>query len=99
MAFSYSDKNFTVIGNLCFVHIFLDGTKNNFDIPPAIAARNLISGVICIYPYITNKVKAAGFPTPNIGSVLVSSDTIYFNKVDEVGTGYLMFYFPIDSNK
>lgn len=27
MAFSYSDKNFTVIGNLCFVHILLDGTK------------------------------------------------------------------------
>ena len=24
MAFSYSDNNFTVIGNLCFVHIILD---------------------------------------------------------------------------
>lgn len=34
MAFSYSDKNFTVIGNLCFVHILLDGTKKHFDIPP-----------------------------------------------------------------
>lgn len=28
MAFSYSDKNFTVVGNLCFVHIYLDGTEN-----------------------------------------------------------------------
>ena len=27
MAFSYSDENFTVVGNLCFVHIRLDGTK------------------------------------------------------------------------
>lgn len=29
MAFSYSDENFTVVGNLCFVHIILDGTEKN----------------------------------------------------------------------
>ena len=40
MAFSYSDKNFTVVGNLCFVHI--DVKTQYYDIPPAIADRMLL---------------------------------------------------------
>ena len=51
MAFSYSDKNFTVIGNLCFVHIILDGTQTTYDIPPAIVDRMLYDNIICSYTY------------------------------------------------
>ena len=41
MAFSYSDKDFTVIGNLCFVHILLNGKQVFYDIPRAIRDRML----------------------------------------------------------
>lgn len=98
MAFSYSDENFTVVGNLCFVHIILDGTKTNFDIPPAIVDRMLWSQIGYIYPYFgENKVRiASGIVTPNIGFALID-----FGKIHcfDAGTGYLSFYFPIDSNK
>ena len=67
------------------MHILLDGTKNNFDIQPAIADRSLISNVVYIYPYITNKVKGASGTTPNIGSALMRSNKIFCNGV---GVGY-----------
>lgn len=97
MAFSYSDKNFTVVGNLCFVHIVLDGTKTTFNIPPAISERMLFHNIICSYSYYTkNKARGEGIPNANIGTALISPGTIYCS---EAGTGYLSFYFPIDSNK
>ena len=88
MAFSYSDENFTVIGNLCFVHIILDGTERVIDIPPAIVDRILNSKIVCTYPYLST--------TRGIGYA-----TIYESKISlsDVGKGYLSFYFPIDSNK
>lgn len=96
MAFSYSDKNFTVIGNLCFVHIPLDGTERMIDIPPAIADRILISKNGYFYPYSTeNKVRGTGGP-PNIGFAFISNNKIFLS---EAGNGYLSFFFPIDSNK
>lgn len=97
MAFSYSDKNFTVVGNLCFVHIQLDGTKTTFDIPPAISDRMLFVDIGCIYPYSpVNGTRAAGSAIPDIGvAVIVNGKIICRNN----GTGYLSFYFPIDSNK
>ena len=60
MAFSYSDKNFTVIGNLCFVHILLDGTEKFINIPPAIADRMLDSNIICTYPYLSSSDSTKG---------------------------------------
>ena len=95
MAFSYSDNNFTVVGNLCFVHIILDGTETHFDIPPAISDRMLFGDITCSYLY-HDKNKARGLSVPNIGFA-----TIYFDEIvcDGVGEGYLYFYFPIDSNK
>lgn len=45
MAFSYSDKNFTVIGNLCFVHIDVKNKNATYYIPDAIADRMLIKKV------------------------------------------------------
>lgn len=96
MAFSYSDKNFTVIGNLCFVHILLDGQKNMFDIPPAIADRILTGVYVYLYPYMPKNKASGGGTTSDIGLALISSNKIICNKV---GNGYLSFYFPIDSNK
>ena len=94
MAFSYSDNNFTVVGNLCFVHIDLNGQKTIFDIPPAIADRILSGKFIFIYPY-TNR-NDSGAMTRNIGFAIISSNKIICS---DAGDGYLSFYFPIDSNK
>lgn len=97
MAFSYSDKNFTVVGNLCFVHIFLDGTETIYNIPPAIVDRMLFNKFEFIYLY---RIKYEGTKsrsvTPDIGFAKISADKIICS--DE-GVGYLFFYFPIDSNK
>ena len=94
MAFSYSDKNFTVIGNLCFVHIYLDGTQTTYDIPPAISDRMLSNQIFVSYPYIDNN--ARGLVFPDIAFATVSFGKIYCTKA---ATSYLFFYFPIDSNK
>lgn len=97
MAFSYSDKNFTVVGNLCFVHIILDGTKTYYDIPPAISDRMLFDGISCIYPYSpVNNTRGSSPVKPDIGVAVIVNDKIICR---DNGTGYLSFYFPIDSNK
>lgn len=97
MAFSYSDKNFTVIGNLCFVHIVLDGTESMIDIPPAIVDRMLYSQIFCTYPYLSSKeARGSGTVTRGIGYAGINNSKIYLS---DVGEGYLNFYFPIDSNK
>lgn len=97
MAFSYSDKNFTVVGNLCFVHIVLDGTETLFDIPPAIVDRMLYSQIVCTYPYASSKeARGTGGSTICIGYASILNSKIYLS---DVGIGYLSFFFPIDSNK
>ena len=97
MAFSYSDNDFTVIGNLCFVHIVLDGTERMIDIPPAIADRMLCSQIICTYPYLSSKeARGSVTNTKGIGYASTANSKIYLS---DVGKGYLYFYFPIDSNK
>lgn len=98
MAFSYSDKNFTVIGNLCFVHIKLDGTENIFDIPPAISDRILFDSIVCDYRYSTENSsgRSAGGGMSNTGIAVIINDKIICSVA---GKGYLSFYFPIDSNK
>ena len=93
MAFSYSDKNFTVIGNLCFVHIILDSKTRMIDIPPAIVERILNSNAIFTYPYSSRKDSAI---TKGIGYAIISNSKIFLS---DVGEGYLYCYFPIDSNK
>ena len=97
MAFSYSDENFTVIGNLCFVHIILDGTERMIDIPPAIAERILGYGIACTYPYVSSReAKGSGTATRGVGYAMIDNSKI---SLSDVGAGYLSFYFPIDSNK
>lgn len=95
MAFSYSDENFTVIGNLCFVHIVLYGAEKMIDIPPAIAERILNYITISTYTYYSSK-EARGVPMPSIGYASINDSKIYLS---DAGPGYLSFYFPIDSNK
>lgn len=97
MAFSYSDKNFTVIGNLCFVHILLDGTKTLFDIPSAIADRMLFNNIILNYTYYTT-ISSGGHSELKINTGVAQ---IKFGKIlcNGEGDGYLYCYFPIDSNK
>ena len=102
MAFSYSDENFTVIGNLCFVHIPLDGTKTIFDIPPAISDRILFEDITCDYTYYTANSSGGGHghSTPNTGFAKIrDGEIICSNAGDNFLYGYLSFYFPIDSNK
>ena len=96
MAFSYSDKNFTVVGNLCFVHILLDGTETTFDIPPAIYDRMLLYNIVCNYTYLANNKARFAHLTPNIGFARIIDGKII---CPDEGFGYLYFYFPIDSNK
>ena len=98
MAFSYSDKNFTVIGNLCFVHIPLDGTERMIDIPPAIVDRMLHYQNVYTFPYLSNKEAriVTNRPTFVIGFAYITNSKI---SLSDVGEGCLYFYFPIDSNK
>ena len=93
MAFSYSDKNFTVVGNLCFVHIktTTSGPKS-IVIPPALADRMLFENL-----------GAVGVNYNQDGSSLsivfasVEKGKIHFNPSKPLY--YLNFHFPIDSNK
>lgn len=93
MAFSYSDKNFTVIGNLCFVHIkdVKTGSKT-IKIPPAIVDRMLCKNFYA--PFISNKSDGSGYVT---NACFISNDSIVF--VNTYDVAYLNFSFPIDSNK
>ena len=90
MAFSYSDKNFTVIGNLCFVHI--DNVSTTVDIPPEIGDRMLVNNFL--YPYLAHD---GDIDKTSMGIASVSNNKIIFYSV--YNKGYLCFYFPIDSNK
>ena len=90
MAFSYSDKNFTVIGNLCFVHILIHSKDEIYDIPQAIVDRMILKQFKCIYWSYSDEGDSFGMATINSGSI--SFEAFYDN-------GYVMFFFPIDSNK
>lgn len=92
MAFSYSDKNFTVIGNLCFVHIFVSDKNAQYEIPPAIADRMLVKNIAYVY--------CSYDKTPETGDValaFISNAKIRF--ITPYNNGYVNFSFPIDSNK
>ena len=93
MAFSYSDKNFTVVGNLCFVHICVTKTGDaSVVIPPAIVDRMLINNFR--YSYVA--VSADGSSWGNSSCSITKGKVIYTNPKDNA---YINFSFPIDSNK
>ena len=92
MAFSYSDENFTVVGNLCFVHILLENKDARYDIPPAIADRMLIKKEFKVFYWSYEEGVDGSF-----GAATVDSSGIHFTSV--YNCGYVSFHFPIDSNK
>lgn len=51
--FSYNDENFTVIGNMLFIHIFITESIGDndliVDIPPEINKRLLSDTIVCMY--------------------------------------------------
>ena len=91
-AFSYSDKNFTVIGNLCFAHICLPKGDGSVAIPPAIADRMLINDFRSVYVAVSTDGSSWGNSTCSV----TRGNVIYTNPKDNA---YLNFCFPIDSNK
>ena len=97
----YFDKNFTVVGNLCFVHIPLDGFETIFDIPPAISDRILFADIVCDYTYYASNISRGIIqPMPNTGFAKITDGKIIcVDVVDGFLFGYLSFFFPIDSNK
>ena len=99
MAFSYSDENFTVVGNLCFVHIYVKGNVVDYDIPPAISNRMLYDNFTVIY-YESNIGNVDTATTYGLVNPFGLAD-IHSAKIHCEGpeNAYLFFYFPIDSNK
>ena len=95
MAFSYSDKNFTVIGNLCFVHIFVSDKNEQYEIPPAIADRMLVKNISCMFYAYGETIETGNFGLAIISNAKIRFVTIY----DDFNNGYVNFSFPIDSNK
>lgn len=95
MAFSYSDKNFTVIDNLCFVHIDVKNKNATYYIPDTIADRMLIKRFVCGYGAYGKS--ADGDTAFEIGTVIINNYII--RCLSNYDNGYLYFYFPIDSNK
>lgn len=95
MAFSYSDENFTVVGNLCFVHIFAkNSSAKKVSIPPAIVDRALIDDTLV--SYITYNDNFQG------GTRLYANVNFTKSEISYLPThtySYVYFYFPIDSNK
>lgn len=78
------------------MHIVLDGTKQIYDIPPGIRDRILSDYVYCVYAYSPVDGTRAASATPSFGVAgIVNGKIMLKNK----GTGYLSFFFTIDSNK
>lgn len=95
MAFSYSDKNFTVVGNLCFVHIFVSDKNAQYEIPPSIADRMLVKNATSLYYSYGDSVESGNFALAIISNAKISFKIMH----DSFKNGYVDFFFPIDSNK
>lgn len=93
MAFSYSDKNFTVVGNLCFVHIKTDtaGAKS-FNIPRGIADRMLVDDFNTMIITSMDDLSKPDYVFAKFSNGVISYTVPSPNT-------YVWTYFPIDSNK
>lgn len=101
MAFSYSDENFTVIGNLCFVHIkTTTAGQKSISIPPALADRMLIEDYVILAASnggasTYGAVGGGGGPNPALAEVKNKEINIYSTS----DIAYFNFFFPINANK
>lgn len=92
MAFSYSDENFTVVGNLCFAHIVFKTTGvHTIKIPPALADRILFIPYYAPY-YNYQKDGSAGVSFASIEDSTITLNAKYTDS-------YMNFSFPINANK
>ena len=75
-SFSYNDENFTVIGNLLFIHIHDSKAHKagepTIEIPPAIFSRMITYGTVAI------ESTRAFFGGGNIGLEVVKVDNKYY---------------------
>ena len=78
--FSYNDENFTVIGNVLFVHIIDNKARKSFEpiveIPPAISERMETNTNFCITSY-SNVDDVESVPGSLI-TTLASGNKMYF---------------------
>lgn len=93
MAFSYSDENFTVVGNLCFAHIKTTTTgAKTINIPPALADRMLIDD----YSVSAANITADG---TSVAAVYAKVKDKKITYTPTKALTYLNFSFPINANK
>ena len=90
--FSYNDENFTVIGNICFAHIYSKPFKANekiCEIPPEIASR-------LIQKSAQGVIQAPGFGSGGdtfYGKIISENNKYYVSANIETNYDfYLMFY-------
>lgn len=93
--FSYNDENFTVIGNVLYVHFKYEdvakaGTRL-IEIPPAICDRLLFFSNVCnaVYPKKNS----------NSGNIILTvidyNNKCYFSNKDDIGLGSERYIFGI----
>lgn len=86
-SFSYNDENFTVIGNVLYVHFKYEdvaeaGTRL-IEIPPAIYDRLLFFSNVCAAVYAVNGANAASFAL----TVIEYNNKCYFSNKIAIGAG------------
>lgn len=77
--FSYNDENFTVIGNMLFMHIFITESVNEGDIavniPPEINKRLFSDNITVLYEGIKAENHNYGtFRLGRVGNTLIALD-------------------------
>lgn len=93
--FSYNDENFTVIGNVAFVHVLVGPTKplqKIVEIPYEIA-RRLLYKTAMGFLQIIDIYGALGYPFT--GTVIYDNDKYYLSTSTSIGQKYYATAFLI----
>lgn len=102
MAFSYSDENFTVVGNLCFVHIKTTTTgAKSISIPPALADRMMIDdySILAASNIGASNYGAGSGGGGGVNPAFAEVKNKEINLYSAGDIAYFNFFFPINSNK
>lgn len=91
--FSYNDENFTVIGNVLYVHFKYEdaaeaGTRL-IEIPPAICDRLLFFSNVCYAVYPVKGSNAGNF----VLTVIDYNNKCYFSNKVAIGAGIARYIF------
>lgn len=84
--FSYNDENFTVIGNMLFIHIFIPEMVGDgdfvIDIPPEISKRLCTENIAVLYEGIkSDNTYTGSYRLAKVGDTLVASGPITANEL------------------